>query len=355
MAATDIGVLLEEAKCYACYGAGSVTELSGLALLSRISESVENTSNTLRYFANGTITEIVNPVGAYDLSAVVDLTAVYINGAPALTDLTVLGNATLETVSIINQPTMGILEIGSCPDFKTLYAPNLISTTDVIKLSNNISLTSINLQSLVSSGNYFRLDNCDALLSLSLPSFVSSPNPAGGFYVYGNALLTSLSVPVLATVDYEFDVSGNPVLTALNFPSLISTGDYFDVSNDFLLASLSLPVLTSVGSDFGADNIKVANLILPNLTTIIGDILLSSTVLTSFSAPLWLATNGTIMDWTGCALDATSINHILARLVASGVTTCNVTLSGGTNAAPTGQGIIDKAALILAGNTVTTN
>lgn len=36
MPATDIGVLLEEAKCYACYGAGSVPELAKLALLSSL-------------------------------------------------------------------------------------------------------------------------------------------------------------------------------------------------------------------------------------------------------------------------------------------------------------------------------
>jgi len=57
---------------------------------------------------------------------------------------------------------------------------------------------------------------------------------------------------------------------------------------------------------------------------------------------------------------ATDINEIFADLVineAAGSPTrnCIVDLSGGTNAAPTGQGITDKNALIAAGWTVTTN
>ena len=54
------------------------------------------------------------------------------------------------------------------------------------------------------------------------------------------------------------------------------------------------------------------------------------------------------------------INMILADLIQSlsvpgGRVTCTVTLTGGTNAAPTGQGLLDKIALNAAGWTVTTN
>lgn len=54
----------------------------------------------------------------------------------------------------------------------------------------------------------------------------------------------------------------------------------------------------------------------------------------------------------------TNTNEILANFVAltdSYSIHCTVDLSGGTNAAPTGQGITDKATLIGAGWTVTTN
>jgi len=58
------------------------------------------------------------------------------------------------------------------------------------------------------------------------------------------------------------------------------------------------------------------------------------------------------------ALPAAAVNQILADFVVSlgigGRVTCTVNTSGGTNAAPTGQGILDKATLIAAGWTVTT-
>jgi len=63
-------------------------------------------------------------------------------------------------------------------------------------------------------------------------------------------------------------------------------------------------------------------------------------------------------DGTGNALPVAAVNQILADLVVNlasrpAVGACN--LSGGSNAAPTGQGIIDKAAIAAHGWTVTTN
>jgi hypothetical protein len=55
------------------------------------------------------------------------------------------------------------------------------------------------------------------------------------------------------------------------------------------------------------------------------------------------------------ALDVATVNAILARCVAAGLTTASIDLSGGTNAAPAGQGILDKATLIGNGCAVSTN
>lgn len=60
-----------------------------------------------------------------------------------------------------------------------------------------------------------------------------------------------------------------------------------------------------------------------------------------------------VMNFSGNKI--TNTDAILAACVASNVPNGTLDLSGGTNAAPTGQGITDKAALILAGWTVTTN
>lgn len=66
--------------------------------------------------------------------------------------------------------------------------------------------------------------------------------------------------------------------------------------------------------------------------------------------------NGVVVDLSINAI--TNTNAILAAMVQafnSGGVVGSIDLSGGTNAAPTGQGIIDKATLIAATWTVTTN
>lgn len=60
------------------------------------------------------------------------------------------------------------------------------------------------------------------------------------------------------------------------------------------------------------------------------------------------------LDLAGNSLNANSVNLVLAAALDVGGTGV-LDLSGGTNAAPTGQGILDAAALVLAGWTVTTN
>lgn len=63
-----------------------------------------------------------------------------------------------------------------------------------------------------------------------------------------------------------------------------------------------------------------------------------------------------VINLSGNAFNVASVNGTLAALVASGqVTNSTIQLNGGTMAAPTGQGLLDKATLILAGNEVDTN
>lgn len=63
-----------------------------------------------------------------------------------------------------------------------------------------------------------------------------------------------------------------------------------------------------------------------------------------------------VMDFRGNAMPSSNINGILAACVAQGVPGGILQLEGGTNGAPTGQGIVDKATLITVNSwTVTTN
>jgi hypothetical protein len=124
----------------------------------------------------------------------------------------------------------------------------------------------------------------------------------------------------------SWNINNNPVLTTIQFASL------------FRFVTLDC-----------SDNVSLSTLTwYPNFTPpIVGNF-------SSFGN----------LDFSGCALSVTSVNALLALLIIINIQTFGdtvgnwagtVDLSGGTNAAPTGQGITDKAALILRGATVTTN
>lgn len=82
----------------------------------------------------------------------------------------------------------------------------------------------------------------------------------------------------------------------------------------------------------------------------------SCAALTTISLPVFVPRNGQYLAFDGNALSATTVNEILARCVANpAFVSGTLALQGGTNAAPTGQGVTDKATLIGRGVAVTTN
>ena len=157
-----------------------------------------------------------------------------------------------------------------------------------------------------------------------------------------------------------FDIESG-ILQSIDFPNLVSV-DPSNVQGGYLffsgssLTTISAPLLGVVGGSVNfTSNAALVTLDLSALTSAGGVFVQSNAALTSVLIPDFLPTDGRNLLFDGNALDATSVNLVLARCVAAGVTTCTINLSGGTNSAPTGQGIIDAAALVLAGNTVTTN
>ena len=136
----------------------------------------------------------------------------------------------------------------------------------------------------------------------------------------------------------QFDVSGFSRLAYLEIspsPSL----EYIDLSNNLLLENLVL--------EYGGSYLDLSNN--ANLETIsifnspIIEIILPSTNSLSY------------YSFSGCSLSANSVNSILANAISNGMSSGNIDLTGGTNSAPTGQGLVDKSNLILAGVTVDTN
>ena len=204
-----------------------------------------------------------------------------------------------------------------------------------------------------------------ALTTLSVPVLASV---GGNFGPNQMAALTTLSVPALALVVGVFGPSSMAVLTTLSVPALASVGGAFSPSNMAALTTLSVPALALVVGVFGPSNMAVlTTLSVPVMVTYGSTITINSSL--GNVANVTLGTIGTLKKITGASINisgqkltATSVNGILALLVSldgtNGTTLFGsgktVTLSGGTNAAPTGQGITDKATLIARGATITT-
>jgi hypothetical protein len=204
--------------------------------------------------------------------------------------------------------------------------------------------------------------------------------------------VTSVSYPNLTTVIYNILLNpGSLVLNSINFPVLKTVGFGQGGNTEITLqefdgTSIAFPVMTYCEALYFSDSPNLITFSAPKLTTLNGTIdgdsspLLQSvdlSSLTTFNAlgpdlefsscpslttvlipnAVFSFTNSANLIFTGCALNAASVNLILRRAVVSGCSGSNVDieLSGGTNAAPTGQGILDKATLISAGCTVNTN
>lgn len=160
--------------------------------------------------------------------------------------------------------------------------------------------------------------------------------------------LLSLSSNTLLSID-DADLTNNIGLTVINcdklasisFPLLSSmTWGYVKVILNPLLTSVSLPSLIVAGQAGGWYGLNISQ----------------NTSLTTIDISSYFPTDGEIGTFTLNNLSAASVNHILSRYVANpGYANGSITLNGGTNAAPTGQGIVDKATLLGRGVTVTTN
>lgn len=112
---------------------------------------------------------------------------------------------------------------------------------------------------------------------------------------------------------------------------------------------------TGNGGGFSGTLPSFANSTLLTSWSAFGNTQLTGVTAGSFATQASLAT----LNLNDLGLSSAAVNQVLADLVTSlglgGRVACTVNLSGGTSGAPTGTGITNKATLITAGWTVTTN
>lgn len=253
------------------------------------------------------------------------------------------------------------------------------------------TLVSIDLPVLSYVAEGFGISACPQLLELNTPALAytggfglgsgvgmlpaaSFPNlvkVAGGFSLSATAI-TNFSVPLLEETG-TLQVSSCNALTSLAFPSLrrvTSTQIFFFNTADALL-TLDMPVFEDA-STAPTFRIQARNLVTLNMPALVQTHPTSSILLIPADGTLQNLVFGTVgvtkrisstLTISNQALTEASVNRMLSILVSldgtNGTTLWGaghtVNLSGGTSAAPTGQGIVDAGILTGRGATVTTN
>lgn len=192
----------------------------------------------------------------------------------------------------------------------------------------------------------------------------SNPSPNDGYEALEDVGVATLSFEDSLAV-IGFDIENTTTLASVSFPNLISCDPdntqqglmYFGANT--ALTSLDLPAFTLSARFFIASNPLLASVNLPlfvrptDATTNFQ--IYNNTSLVSLSLPSFVPTLDTVYNFSNNALDAASINGLLARFVASASFVAGtIHMEGGGNVAPTGQGILDLAELIGRGVSVST-
>ncbi|MFT3912056.1 MAG: hypothetical protein QM737_21705 [Ferruginibacter sp.] len=210
---------------------------------------------------------------------------------------------------------------------------------------------------LLNTANNVYCRNMIGSISLSFPVL----KRIAGLTIENNTMLTGISMPLLDSINNTNDllIVNNASLSSMNFNSLKRMGA-FRIDDNPVLTAVSFPqLITSFGSSSThsiSHNIGITSISLPALTTISYLICTGDSSLTSISIPSLTTLTGNSMYISSCKLPSSQVNYLLSRAVAltpfpSGKI---FDFRQYPAAPPTGQGIIDKAAL-AAQNNVATN
>jgi hypothetical protein len=273
---------------------------------------------------------------------------------------------TLDGMSVnfnISVPSESTYNSGGTKTIQSYYSASIYINDD---LGFNQSLTSITFSD-IEAVNFLDIKYIPLLTSISFP--ITTP-------IYEVRLedlfdLTNLNLPLLSPNLYNFQIFHLPSLTSFNFSNLVLVSGII-VIVDAGITSINFSSLKNVADSISFVGTSLEIRQCADLTTVNIPELVSfgSGIEIKYNPNLTSLTLGTIgilksiqqnITFEGNALDEASVNGILALLVSldgtNGTTSfqSDVQLTGGTNAAPTGQGLIDKQTLIDRGCNVYTN
>jgi len=248
---------------------------------------------------------------------------------------------------------------------KEIHMPLLTNIDTDFSFWQMLALTDIDMPSLVTVGGTLFIQDCNVLTNLdltalttatlqiaisgnfltwfSLPALTSCPNFNVGYN------WPSFSVPNIVTSQYISLSWSSP---SINFNSL-QTLDSLQLAMAGS-TSISLPALNTVNIGMSVYNCTdLVTLSMPNLNNVPNLWIFSNSLLTTVT--LWTLSNTISFSWSDCAFNVATVNSILVKLDANGLSNGTVTLIGGTNATPTGAGATAAANLISKWWTVATN
>lgn len=263
----------------------------------------------------------------FDLETVLGFTL----GVTDLTTFPFVDNGNLAGLTAIAFPmsSMDSVNFFSEPDMTSLTGTSITTCAGSFSLNEMFSLQTVSFPALTSIGGSVNIEGS----TVSAVDFSSLQSVGDGF-IMSALSLSELSLPALLNIPGDFNYHDDTVVTEISFPACTSLGTVTTVS-DSNLVTLNLPSLTSLTG--GTFNCGACS----SLTTVnIGSVV--------------IADGGTI-DFSSGSLNVASINAILRRCAVSGLTSSDIELAGGTNASPTGQGLLDVATLQAAGCNVNTN
>ena len=204
-----------------------------------------------------------------------------------------------------------------------------------------------------------------SVITLSPPGLrdFSLPALTAASFALSGANVGRIDLPSLEMIPNSAGFYNCWSLTNFNAPKLRDSGGGLVVNSGTNLLSITLPALTNGPFNFSSLS-KLTNISCPAMISSGGVTLTGCSNLTSLAVGSIgsLKSSGN-MTLPGTALDQSTVNYLLALLVSldgSNGTTLwgtgkTLSIGGGTSAAPSGQGITDKATLQARGATVTTN
>ncbi len=233
------------------------------------------------------------------------------------------------------------IKIFSCSNL-TAVDLSMATNLTTVYINNNPVLQSINFSNLTNCEGDFQIELCPALttLNVSLLKIVVGEDSKGGVSISQTGL-TNLSMPALFRVSGGLFIEDNNQLTSVSFPVLKTVGRISVTSNNSL-TGVTLPALRELTDNAGYSPSAISNC--PNLTSI------------SFNSLAVLKNSG--FNTSNNKLPSANINYLLNKFVSISPSLSGKTLYFDNQlpaAPPTGQGITDKATLVLNGNDVYTD